>query len=201
MSDADLARAAIEKRQRGQRPAREELAALRRVQAQREDALRRQHFAAIRKREWREWSGRQDKILNEQATRYGLPIGGATIDLAAVVRWLHDFLARNARRLAGAEVDDAECPANSSPALERKRLADARRAELRYECEVRSWMPRHEIHAAHAAVASILRRAGESLLREFGAAAQKTLNDALDDCQREIDRRFADGPTADAPHA
>ena len=44
-------------------------------------------------------SGRQTKVLNEQADRYGLPLGGPVIDLPKLARALHDFLAANAKKL------------------------------------------------------------------------------------------------------
>ena len=48
-------------------------------------------------------SGRQTKVINEQAARYDLPFGGPTIDLPDVVRALHDFLAKHAQRLASGD--------------------------------------------------------------------------------------------------
>ncbi len=64
-------------------------------------------------------SGRQTKVINEQAERYGIPFGGATINLPTVVRALHDFLADNAVKLA--RDDDPLMQGVGSPALERYR--------------------------------------------------------------------------------
>lgn len=184
--DRALVLAALERQKRGEKPTREESAALRRAQAARTAELQREHYAAIPKKLWRQWSGRQHKVLDEQAARYGLPIAGPTIDLAAVARWLHEFLAANARKLAGS--DDADFAGATSPALERKRLADAKRSELAYERELGLWVRLADLHATLARLLPILRTAGDALLRQFGAAAQQVLNDALDNCERETGR-------------
>jgi hypothetical protein len=136
-------------------------------------------------------------VINEQAERYGLPIGGATIDLPAFAKALHDFLAANARKLAGADSDDPTLAGAASPAMERKRQLECRRLERQLEREEGLWIERRLIHAGHNRLGGVLRVAGEALLRQFGPAAQKILNDALDNCERETDRLLA----ADGDHA
>src|SRR6478672_11158033 len=91
--DKDLAAGAFKKLQAGQTPSAQEQAALKRYEKQREDKLRWQYYASIPQKHWREMSGRQAKVINEQADRYGIPFGGSTIDLKQVVHALHDFLA------------------------------------------------------------------------------------------------------------
>jgi hypothetical protein len=197
-ADRRLATAALEKRRRGVRATREEAAALRRYETELEEEQRLKHFRAIRKGEWKEWSGRQIKVLNEQAERYGLPIGGPIIDLLLFVKALHDFLAKNARKLAGADDEDATLAGMASPALEKKRQLDCRRLELQLQREQGLWIERKIIHEGHNRIGGIIRVAGEALVRQFGEAAQKILNDALDNCQREIDRLLAaDGDNPD----
>jgi hypothetical protein len=190
-ADQRLAMSALEKQRRGEPPTRDELAALRRYQREAEEEQRLRHFRAIRKAEWRDWSGRQAKILNEQAVRYGLPIGAATIDLPAFVKALHEFFAANARKLAGAADDDPTIAGASSPAMERKRQLECRRLERQLEREDGLWIARRLVHDGHNRLGKILRVAGEALLRQFGPAAQKIVNDALDNCERETDRLLA----------
>ncbi len=190
-SDKRLAMAALEKQRSGEKPSREELAALRRFEKQRDEEQRQEHFRSIRKKEWREWSGRQAKVINEQAQRYGLPVGGATLDLPVFVKALHDFLAENARKLAGADDDDPALAGVASPALEKKRQFECRKLELQLEREQGLWIQRRIIHDGHSRIGGILRVAGEALLRQFGPQAQKIINDALDNCNREIDRLLA----------
>lgn len=188
--DQQLAIAALDKNRRGEVPSREEREALKRFEERRDEELRIAHFAGVRKKDWREWSGRQDKILNEQAARYGIPIGGATIDIRDVAKWLHDFLAENARRLTNPESDDDEYAGCSSPNLEKYRKARALREHLAYECDLQQWIARDQVHAGMAIIAGIMRTANEALLRQFGANAQKILNKAWDNVEREITLRF-----------
>ncbi|WP_339750336.1 hypothetical protein [uncultured Rubinisphaera sp.] len=97
----------------------EERSALKRYEKQQEEERRWQYYESIPQKHWREMSGRQTKVLHEQAEKYGIPFGEKTINLPRVVRSFHDFLAANARRLS--EDDDLLDAAISSPALERYR--------------------------------------------------------------------------------
>src|SRR5262245_1258054 len=157
--------------------------ALKRHEKEKEERLRWQFYGSIPQKHWRQMSGRQTKVLNEQAARYGIPFGWATIDLPAVVRAIHDFLAANAYKLAR---DDDEllqaCP--SSTALEPYREERAALAKLdRLERE-RELLPRHETKETLGRIAAILRAAGDALQRQFGLAAAEILHEALDDAER-----------------
>src|SRR5688500_9477443 len=103
--DKELAAKAYRKVMTGEQPTSQERAALRRYEHEQEETRRWQYYESIPQKHWRQMSGRQTKVLNEQAERYGIPFGGRTIHLPNVVRALHEFLARNARRL-GTEEDD-----------------------------------------------------------------------------------------------
>jgi len=196
--DQRLAMAALEKRRRGDQPNRDERAALKAYEKDLDEQQRLKHFAAIRKGEWRQWSGRQVKVINEQADRYALPIGGPTIDLPAFVKAFHDFLAANALKLCGADSDDPSLAGCASPAMERKRQVEVELLTLKLQRERGQWIERSIVHEGHNRIGGVLRVAGEALLRQFGPAAQKILNDALDNSQREIDRLLAtDGNNAD----
>ncbi len=203
--DHSLAAAALEKQKRGETPTREERAALRRYEKARDEELRREHYRTIRKKDWREWSGRQVKVLNEQSARYGLPIGGATIDLPAVVEWLHDFLAANARKLAGPDDEDPALAGKTSPALERYRIAKAKREELAYKRDLGEWIPRKDVHAGLALFIPILRRAGETLQRQYGSGAHNILDEAIVNAIDTLQHHFgpddgpADGTATDQP--
>ena len=174
---------------------RQEQAALKRHEKAQEEKRRWQYYRTIPQKHWREMSGRQTKVINEQAVRYGLPFGGPVVELPAVVRAWHDFLAENAVKLAKDEPDEM-LQAPSSPALERYREERAAIARLdRLERE-RQLMPRDQAREALGRIASIIRAAGDSLQRQFGAAAGEILYEALDDAQREIDHTFAGGKDA-----
>ena len=172
----------------GQELTNQERAALKRHEKEKEERLRWQHYASIPQKHWRQMSGRQTKVINEQAARYGIPFGGAKIDLPAVVRALHDFLADNSVKLA--RDDDELMQGTGSPALERyreERAALARLDRLEREGQL---LPRDETREVLGRIAGILRGAGDALQRQFGVAAAEILHEALEDAQREVDRAF-----------
>ena len=186
--DRKLAAEAYRKVLSGQELTVREQTALKRFEKEKEERLRWQYYASIPQKHWREMSGRQTKVINEQAQRYGIPFGGAMVSLPAVVRSLHDFLAENAVKLAK-EVDEL-MQGGGSPALERyreERAAIARLDRLEREGQLVS---RSEVRESLSRIAAILRGAGDTLQRQFGQAAADVLLEALDDAGREMDRSF-----------
>ena len=166
----------------------EERTAVKRHEKGKEERLRWQYYGAIPQKHWRQMSGRQAKILNEQAIRYGIPFDGATVSLPAVVRALHDFLADNKHKLA--RVDDDLMVGPTSPALERyreERAAMARMMRLEREGEL---LPRDLVRQSLAKTATILRNAGESMQKQFGQSAADLLYEAIGDAEAEIVRFF-----------
>jgi hypothetical protein len=186
--DADLARRAMLKLMNQEELSASERAALKRHEKDKEERLRWQYYNAIPQKHWRAMSGRQTKVLGEQAERYGIPFGGATVSLPAVVRALHDFLADNAVKLA--RDDDPLMQGSGSPALERYREERAAMARLdRLERE-EALVPRGDVREALGRIAAVLRGAGDAMQREHGLTAAEILYEALDDAQREIERCF-----------
>lgn len=182
--DADTRRAAaraLEKKRAGQKPNTEEGRALRRFEKAAEEQKRWEHYGSIPKRHWQEMSGRQPKVLNEQSTRYGIPLRGRTIDLSSVAAWLHDFLAANSRKLA---TDDDDTTG------EELKLWKAKRERLKYETEVGELIPRELFHAGMVLLARTMRTAGEKLGKHYGHEAQDILERALDNAQTALDRHF-----------
>ncbi len=197
--DADLVARAYRKVMDRQELTKAERAALRRHEKEKEERLRWQYYGSIPQKHWRQMSGRQTKVINEQAVRYGIPFGGPSINLSAVVRALHDFLADNAQKLA--REDDPLMQGSGSPALERYREERALMARLdRLERE-QNLIPRDVTRESLGRIAAVLRGAGDSLQRQFGPAAVEILYEAIDDAQREINRSFGDHPdgTLDQP--
>jgi hypothetical protein len=205
--DRELVQTALRKRQRGEKPTQAELRALGRFERAKEEADRWRYYGSIPKKHWQEMSGRQQKVLNSQAETWGIPIGGREIDLAAVVRWLHQFLADNALKLRGADSDDPMMAGAVSPWLEQFRkeqtfLSRLKRRELEGQL-----IPRDVIHDGLTRIASIIRGVGIALQRAktlTGAEAHQMLEDGLDDAEHEIEKLcgalVADGddPTRDA---
>ena len=180
--DRDLARQALEKQRQGQRPSVREMAALRRVERDRQEQEFSDLSTKIPQKWWREWSGRQTVTLKAQAARYGLPFGGKAIDLPKLVRALHDFLAANAHKLASGDERNA-----TPTARELRQAEDAKIRRLeRLKMEGRL-VPIEELWPAIDAFAGHIRRAGESLLRNHGPEAHEILKHALEDASRELD--------------
>src|SRR5689334_5769743 len=153
--DRELAQRAIKKISTGQTPTVQEQASLKRYEKDREEKLRWQYYGSIPQKHWREMSGRQTKVINEQAERYGIPFGGAFIDLRKVVRSLHDFLAKNRAKL---NTDDDLMQSDvSSPALERYREERAALAKLDRQEREKQLIPRDEAREAMGRAAAILR--------------------------------------------
>ena len=193
--DADLVKSAYRKVMNGEEMTNEERRALKRHEAEKEERLRWKYYDTIPQKHWREMSGRQTKVLNEQAARYGIPFGGAAISLPNVVKALHDFLADNAQKLA--RDDDPDMQGSGSPALERYREERAAMARLDRLAREGELLPRDEVREALGRIASIIRSVGDMLQRQHGNAALEILTEALDDAQRELDRCF--GPQEDVP--
>jgi hypothetical protein len=176
----------------GEQPTAQEQAALKRFEQQQEEQRRWQYYENIPQKHWRQMSGRQTKVLQEQAQRYGLPFDGRTISLPNLVRALHDFLAANARKLAEAD-EDLLNASGSSPALERYREERARLARLdRLERE-QLLIPRDEVREGLSRIAAILRSAGDALQRQYGPAALEILDEVLSDAEREMETLFSPG--------
>lgn len=166
----------------------DEKAAVRKHEKEKEERLRWQYYEAIPQKHWRQMSGRQTKVINEQAERYGIPFGGASISLPKVVRALHDFFADNKYKLARDE--DALMAGGPSPALERYREERASLAQMdRLEREGKL-LSRDLVRQSLSKIASILRISGESLQRQFGQEAADLLHSAIDDAEAEINRFF-----------
>lgn len=195
--ERETAARAYRKVMAGETLSRAEQSALRRFETEKEETLRWQYYRSIPQKHWREMSGRQTKVLHEQAERYGIPFGDRTINLPAVVRALHDFFRKYAQKLA--EADDALMSGDSSPALERYREERAALARLdRLERE-QVLVDRQEIRDGLSRIASVLRTAGDTLQKQYGPGALEILNEALAEAEREMER--SDGePTEPSAH-
>ena len=145
----------------------------------------------IPKKYWIEGSGRQSSQVNRQAQRYGIPIGGATIDLYAVAHWLHDFLAKHARKFAAPEGEEDGMFGPSTPWLEKYRKERALLARLERKEREGELLPREKVHEFVTELATILRGASDRLERRFGADALEIINEALDNYDARAERHFA----------
>ena len=189
--DRDLAAKAYRKVMQGQEPTARERAALKRFERGQEEQRRWQYYESIPKKHWRAMSGRQTKVINEQAALYGLPLGSAKINLPEFVAALHNFLAANARKLSAPD-DELMQGDSSSAALEQYRRERAKLARLdRLERE-RTLIQRDQVREGLGRIAAILRTAGQAIERQYGAEAGALLAEAVDEAKQEIARAFGD---------
>ena len=185
--DREQASDCLRKRKLGQKPTRQEVAALRRVEQRQDDESRWRHYDSIPKRHWAEMSGRSRQIIIDHAKRHGFPTADRTISLPNFLRYLYDWLAKNSRKLHAPETEDEMLIGSgnaNSPALERFRSikADLAAHELREkEGDV---IDSGKIRQAHGQMASVLRSASDSLQKQFGPEAHRILDDALEESLR-----------------
>jgi hypothetical protein len=190
--------AALEKRRLGQKPSREESAALRRIEEAKAEEQRAATFAAVRKGEWAKWSGRQVKVINEQAERDGAPMLGATFSLPEFAKWFHDWRATIAPILAAAKKavvggPDANIGERINRARARREEAKATREELECRKALGQWVELEKVHEGLALFAKIMRGANQTVARKFGAEAQTILDDAIEDAIHVFRNHFGDG--------
>lgn len=208
MADVDqkLVQAALKKQAGGGTLTKTEQRAIDRFQAEQTEKRGLAFVAAVPKKLYSAWSGRQQKILNDQAALYGVPLEGPTVDLRAVVRWLHEFFARHKHVLGELAQGDAAEPTSLRAQLDSERVKQLKKKNQLLEDQVaenrRTLVPRAEIHEYLVRLAGLLRSAGERLEKQHGSAAADVLRGALSDFERivsELRGATAPGtPPADA---
>lgn len=202
--DARLAAGALAKIKAGSTPTAAERNALKRIERKREEDDRRRYYASVPKKHYCELSGRQNKVVNEQARRYGIPCDGREVDLFAVLRVFHDLLAKHGHKLLGDTGDPLL--EGASQALkdqyvreqirEKKEKAILARLE-RLERE-QKLLPRDLVHELLGHVAEALRNGGQTMQRQHGEGPYTLLTEILEDAERTIAGFFDDhAPTAD----
>jgi hypothetical protein len=149
-----------------------------------DEQLRWQVYQSIPQKDWLRMSGRQAKVINDQAARYGIPFDGAVINLPEVVRCLHDFLAINCRRIGRQSLDEDDDGEEDN--LDLYRGERYLREKLKRLQEERSLIPRAEVHERFGRVAAILRNCGEVLQRQCGRDAHQILDEALLEATRLV---------------
>lgn len=167
-----------------------------------------QWIRAIPKGRWREWSGRQTKILHNHADLYGVPVRDKTVNLRVVVRWLHDWLSANANELQALQLHGAEGKTGTlrGEKLEQQiillkqqnRLLEQELAE-----KLGRVIPAEKMHRILTNAAKPLRAAGDRLYKRFGPEAGDILNQALGDFGNNLTQLIDDieAEEADDVHA
>ena len=156
-NDMLLARAGLEKRAKGEAANQREALAIRRVEKAREEKLRWEYYRTIPQGHYIIMSGRQAKILIEQSARYGIPFDGGNrgvVDLPAVIKGFHDFLADNAMQLAANKRDGVD----GSTVVQLKEVK-LRLALLEEAAEIGRLVPFERVQASYMAIANGIGRA------------------------------------------
>lgn len=128
-ADKVLAKAALDKIKFGGAPSARESNALKRVSKEQDDARRWAHYRSVPAKHYKELSGRSARVLIDQAARLGIPVSGKIVDLQAVLRGFHDYVAKHSR--VSAELEELGVGGSSgSKALERYRASMAESKEM-----------------------------------------------------------------------
>lgn len=157
--------------------------------AEEDERRGRRWLASLPKKKYCELVGRQHKVVNEQATRFGIPLNGPTVNALEVFQWVHDFFAKHKHTLPAIIHGD---PEGNTPSdrLKLEQIEVYRRRvkllENRIRVDDETLLPRVEIHELLAQLAKILRGAGERLHKQFGPQAASILEVALSDYENSI---------------
>lgn len=131
-------------------------------------------------------SGRQQKVVDEQAVRYGLAIDGSKIDLYQVLKKFHDILAEwgpTINELQGAEGSlRTEKLRREIELLERR----SKSIELDIKNKQDEFIDRNTLRVRMEWLANKLRTVSERLGKRFGAESQVLLNHALSQIEEEL---------------
>lgn len=131
-------------------------------------------------------SGRQQKVIDEQAVRYGLAIDGSKIDLYQVLKKFHDILAEwgpTINELQGAEGSLRTEKLRREIELLEKR---SRLIEIDIKNKQDEFIDRNTLRVRMEWLANKLRTVSERLGKRFGADAQVLLNHALSQIEEEL---------------
>lgn len=198
-ADEPIVRAAMGKRLAGAKLTSDEQRALARWERHDREQRAWEIYAAVPKRHYCEMAGRQVKVVNQQADRYGLKaLLGPTVDLRALLRQFHDFLAANWLRFEQ-DIEEAAIlsgGSGNSPNMERYRGYKADLAALEVEERRGELIPRADARSGMLMGVSRLRTATEQLEREFGIEARAIIDEALDQWAADIEERFSLGHAA-----
>lgn len=183
-----LVQSALSKKRTGGKLLAKEITALEKFEQQQDERRGLRFVRGIPKKLWVKWSGRQQRTLNAQADLYGLPVGGPTIDVPELARWLHDWLAEHKQSLSEL-VSTEDLPEGEAKTLQGKLLAE-KVAQLKHRNQLlqtqlaekqQQLLPRDQVHDMLVRAAQLLRGAGDRLYKRHGQEAGDILAHALDD--------------------
>ncbi len=200
MRDSDLPLVAIarDKLSRKETLTARERAAWTRFTKDVEEKKRWEYYRSVPKKHYSAMSQRQQKVLNEQAERYDLPIGEAVVDLPKVIERFHDILAEAARKgINLGDPGDHLMSGESTEALERYRHWKANIAELDFREKKRQLVDYGQVEYLLTRAAIHYRNACSQLERRFGSDAADILRAAIEESRKLVDRVNHEDRTGD----
>lgn len=183
-TEEELVREALRKHRAGVTPTPRESGALKRFEKKREEDNFWRSVRHVPKKWYRTMSGRADKVLNEQANRFGAPIAGPEVDLVALIRWMHQFAADNRFELTSILHGGDRKKLSPKDRLE---AVKAEREEMRLAQDMGKLVDREAVRSGLSKVAGRLRSAGQVLLDHHGEDARLVLEETLLDIEKMID--------------
>jgi hypothetical protein len=111
-------------------------------------------------------------------------------DGAALVAAYVDYRIKQAQKSAADDVWLPMVDEGKSPVLDRWRAAKADREEMQRDRERGLLIPREEIEPSLAQFAAVIRRAGDTLQRQWGADAASVINEAIDEIEQAWQQAF-----------
>lgn len=103
---------------------------------------------------------------------------------------IESWAASEAAKRRPESTPEPELAGEGSPALERYRLARAKRAELDLEHIRGDLMRRSDVHEGLSEAGAVIRRHAARLVKEFGPEAGRIMADAVEDMLRTNERLF-----------
>jgi len=190
--DHDQALSALIKKRAGDKIPRDELSALKRVEKAIEDEARWRHYGEMPKRDYLEAAGRQTVQVHKHADRYGVPVRGRSVDLVALIAWLHQFLDDN-----GEALDAAKDGRQPSPELERLRAEQRKKVEIANRKAMGELRSIDEVYATYNYVADVMRKATEDIRKTYGDGPADLIREAIERGRLAL-QRMTDSDQANA---
>lgn len=135
-------------------------------------------------------SGRQTKVLHDQAERYQFPLRGSVIDLFAVLKRFHDFIADNKYKFVD---DDPDVAGPSSPALEELRRVKVEQERIKLASMESRFVDRALVREFLGQLATHIRQTSDRAESLFGRDGRELINQMLDAVDGTIDKFKVEG--------
>lgn len=173
------------KEHRGERLTAREQSALEKYRRKQASELLDDLLTKVPKKLYCQLSGRQTKILHDQADTHGLPLRGSTIDLFDVISAFHDILAKHAKTIASdgdVELKRAKLKGEIEVLERRAKILDGEISQQRAR-----FIERSELRRRLGWLSTKLADLGERVGKFGGPETQRAINEFLEELASEIE--------------